>query len=223
MPIRPLLECIRRYEKTWAAGTIPYPGMDLTSEASNAATVAAFAKSGPDCFSRERPDGHITGSALVTDPSLSRVLMTHHKRLNKWLQLGGHSDGHPLTWEVAMREAEEESGLTGLRFQGWFKDRSAYTASQGQPPEIFDLDYHEIPARKTEPGHIHYDVRYLIVAPPAGRVVVSEESHDVRWFDLGEAREFTREPSMLRQFDKLSAVRDALGGALTHGSINLRL
>jgi 8-oxo-dGTP pyrophosphatase MutT (NUDIX family) len=207
MTYKPLVEYIRIYQNTWASGEVPYEGMDLAAESDNARTIEKFATYVRDCFSRNNRDGHITGSALVTDPSLSRVLLTHHRRLNKWLQLGGHSDGHNLTWEVAMREAEEESGISGLHFFVTPPDSKFVPALNGTTPPIFDMDYHEIPARGDEKSHVHYDVRYLIVAPYNARPVVSDESHDVRWFDLEDARSFTRELSMHRQFNKLEAIK----------------
>ena len=91
-----------------------------------------------------------------------------------------------------MREANEESGMLGLNFL-----RS----------EPFDLDHHEIPATPREPAHIHWDLRYLILAPPDAVPVVSEESMDLRWFTLEEARQVTREESMLRQFRKVEWLR----------------
>ena len=65
----------------------------------------------PNCFERDCWAGHVTGSAWLVDPSGRDVLLTHHRKLGIWLQLGGHSDGDPETAAVALREAEEESGL----------------------------------------------------------------------------------------------------------------
>ncbi len=128
---------------------------------------AAFVAAHPDCFERTCVPGHVTGSAWVVSHDGTRFLLTHHRKLGRWLQVGGHSDGDPDTAAVALREATEESGMTGLALA---------TA------EPLDLDAHVIPARGDEPAHIHYDVRFLVVAPPGATLAISEESLDLRWF-----------------------------------------
>ena len=124
---------------------------------------------GQDPFVRERLAGHFTASSWLVDRSGTRVLLTHHRKLERWLQLGGHADGDRDLSNVALREAEEESGLTGLRVE----------------PELFDLDRHWIPERKDVPGHWHYDARYVVHAGENEAYVVSEESHDLAWRSIG--------------------------------------
>ncbi|EQD65072.1 NUDIX hydrolase family protein, partial [mine drainage metagenome] len=97
-----------------------------------------FARSHPDCCQRRHPPGHFTGSAWLVSKDGARVLLTHHRKLGRWLQLGGHADGDADLARVALREAEEESGLSGLRVEGG----------------IFDLDCHAIPARGNDPEHL---------------------------------------------------------------------
>ena len=97
---------------------------------------------------RERLAGHFTASAWLVDGAGERVLLTHHRKLDRWLQLGGHADGDRDFARVALREAEEESGLTGLSVE----------------PAIFDLDAHWIPEHKDVPAHCHYDVRFVVRA-----------------------------------------------------------
>ena len=133
------------------------------------------------CFERDCWDGHITGSAWLIDPDQSSILLTHHKKLGIWVQLGGHSDGDPDTPNVAFKEATEESGLE-VEFIS---------------DEIFDLDIHEIPARKSDPAHYHYDVRFAFVAK-SRTYTVSEESHDLSWIPIAELEGVTEEESMLR-------------------------
>jgi 8-oxo-dGTP pyrophosphatase MutT (NUDIX family) len=139
----------------------------------------------PDCYSRHCWAGHITGSAWIVDPSGERVLLTHHRKLDRWLQPGGHSDGDPDTLAVALREAEEETGLVVEPI-----DRS-----------IFDLDVHPIPARGTEPEHYHFDVRFALRARTLD-YVVSDESHDLAWVPLVHLGEWTDEESLLRMARK---------------------
>ncbi|MCW5579800.1 MAG: NUDIX hydrolase [Luteimonas sp.] len=121
-----------------------------------------------DPFLRQRLAGHFTASAWLLDRSRTRVLLTHHRKLGIWVQLGGHADGDRDLARVALREAEEESGLAGLRVE----------------PAIFDLDRHWIPERRDVPGHWHYDVRHVVHAGDSEDFVVSEESHALAWRDI---------------------------------------
>lgn len=114
---------------------------------------------------RERTRGHLTGSAWLVSADGLRVLLTHHRKLGRWLQLGGHADGEVDLARVALREAEEESGLPHLTVE----------------PDVFDLDRHWIPPRGTDAGHWHYDVRYVVRACGSEAFVVSEESHALAW------------------------------------------
>ncbi|MCB0404525.1 MAG: NUDIX hydrolase [Bdellovibrionales bacterium] len=150
-----------------------------------------FVSAHEDCFHRTLLEGHVTGSALVVDAACARVLLTHHRKLDKWLQLGGHADGDAKVDQVALREAEEESGLKDLRFHPSLKDRP------------LDWDIHEIPARPGEPTHFHYDVRYLIQTDYPKQIQCSHESHALRWFTLDEVTGITTEPSLLRLIDKV--------------------
>lgn len=97
----------------------------------------------PQAFLRSNLAGHFTGSAWLVSGDGQRALLMHHRKLNRWLQPGGHADGDTDLARVALREAEEESGLSELVVE----------------PDIFDLDRHRIPARGEEPEHWHYDAR----------------------------------------------------------------
>lgn len=145
-----------------------------------------------NCFDRDcfQP-GHVTGSAWLVNDSGDQVLLTHHRKLDAWLQLGGHSDGDPDTAAVARREAEEESGL----------------AVELLSREILDIDIHEIPARKSDPVHFHFDVRFALVSRSGGEYVVSDESHDLAWVGVDRLGEFTTEASMLRMARKWGLLR----------------
>ncbi|RZA37295.1 MAG: NUDIX hydrolase [Lysobacteraceae bacterium] len=124
-----------------------------------------------DPFRRERLAGHFTSGAWLVSADGVRILMTHHRKLGRWLQLGGHADGERDMGQVALKEAQEESGLTGLAVEG---------------EAIFDLDRHWIPERKEVPGHWHYDVRYVVRAGEDENYVVSEESLDLAWRSIAE-------------------------------------
>ncbi|MDX2152260.1 MAG: NUDIX hydrolase [Bryobacteraceae bacterium] len=156
-------------------------------EAEMTARLAAFVEAHEDCFERSLLVGHITGSAWVLDHDRTHVLLTHHGKLDKWLQLGGHADGEADTLAVALREAREESGL---------EDVHPLTEA------IFDVDVHVIPARKTEPEHFHYDVRHLLVADRNAPLRITEESKDLQWVQVAEVAQLTSEESMLRMVRK---------------------
>jgi 8-oxo-dGTP pyrophosphatase MutT (NUDIX family) len=142
----------------------------------------------PRCFHRDHLPGHITGSAFIIDESTSFALLTHHAKLNKWLQPGGHADGDENIPEVALREAEEETGLKNFSL--------VQTA-------IFDMDIHTIPARKDFPEHRHYDIRFLLQASRNEKVTITEESHDLAWISLDEIASKTANDSLSRMVEKV--------------------
>lgn len=152
--------------------------------------LMAFVEAHADCFERSLPVGHITASAWILDLDRTHTLLTHHGKLDKWLQLGGHTDGDADVLGSALREAREESGLAEV---------SAIT------PEIFDVDIHLIPARRAEPEHFHYDVRFLLQADRTVPLAISSESKDLRWVPLGGVEQLTQEESVLRMLRKTRA------------------
>lgn len=161
-----------------------------TRDREMAAEFIRFAETHADCLLRSCVPGHFTGSAWVADAGRRRTLLTHHRKLDKWLQLGGHADGESDLAAVAAREAAEESGLTCVRLV---------------TDAIFDLDRHLIPARKQEPEHWHYDVRFLFEADPDEPLVVTSESKDLAWVDLAEVARLNPEESMLRMVRRTPA------------------
>lgn len=170
-PREPLLRLLLRFS---AAGP---------SAVAIARLFAGFGLAHADCFERTCIPGHFTGSAWLVDRAGQRVLLTHHRKLDRWLQLGGHADGDGDLARVALREAEEESGLGDLVVE----------------PEIFDLDRHVIPARGSEPEHWHYDVRFVVRANGSEAFVVGDESHALAWRDIAAiAADATADESMRR-------------------------
>ena len=149
-----LEDALRDYQRRWP------------SEEASVALFLELLGEGAEAFRRERLAGHFTSGAWLVSADGTRVLMTHHRKLERWLQLGGHADGDTDMARVALKEAQEESGLPGLSVDG---------------DSIFDLDRHWIPERKDVPGHWHYDVRYVVRAGEDEGYVVSDESHDLAW------------------------------------------
>jgi 8-oxo-dGTP pyrophosphatase MutT (NUDIX family) len=152
----------------------------------------AFLEQAERPFDRDHQTGHFTGSAWLVDPAGQHVLLTHHRKLNRWLQLGGHADGDSDLAAVALREAHEESGLTGLCVD----------------PVIFDVDKHWIPKRHDEPGHWHYDVRYVVRAHAHEAFVVSDESLDLAWMPIRTLAEDEGVDESLRRMARKWLARD---------------
>lgn len=149
-----------------------------------------FVKNNENCFDRTLTSGHITGSAWLVDKNLGHVFFTHHKKLNRWLQPGGHSDGDANTLAVAMREASEESGIEDVFIQPLFAD-------------VYDIDIHTIPARKNEAEHKHYDVRFILETDRNHPLKISDESNEIAWIAVEDIPQLTDEESILRMLEKM--------------------
>lgn len=142
-----------------------------------------------DPFSRAHfKPGHFTASCYIIDGE-GRLLLHHHRRLERWLQMGGHVETNETTARAALREGSEESGLRDLEL-----------AFDG----IFDLDIHGIPAAKGEPDHDHFDVRYLArTAAPETISMDRAESNGLAWVTLERAAELMAGSESLRVLRKI--------------------
>lgn len=155
------------------------------------AQTIAFVEANADCFERSLAKGHITGSAWITSPNGSpngqRVVLIHHRKLDRWFQPGGHADGDPDIAAVALREAQEETELPDLLLVS---------------PAIFDVDVHPIPARGDVEAHLHYDIRFLIQSGEAIPYGENSEVKAICWLTLDEAEALADSESVGRMVRK---------------------
>jgi 8-oxo-dGTP pyrophosphatase MutT (NUDIX family) len=168
------------------------PRAEAGGEAAMLAEFLPFIAAHPDCLWRTCLDGHLTASAWIVDPARTAALLLHHRKLGRWLQPGGHVDGEADLLAAARREAEEETGLTGLR---------AVSA------EVFDVDRHRIPARGGEPEHWHFDVRFLFEADRRATLAANAESRGLAWVLLGEVAARNPDESLARLVRKTAVLR----------------
>ena len=150
--------------------------------------ITKFVQENPDCFERSLLMGHVTGSAWIVDKSRQFTLLTHHRKLDKWFQTGGHCDGDSDVLNVALKEAQEETGLSDVQILS---------------SKIFDIDIHEILERKDIPAHLHYDVRFLFEADMNQTFTVSSESTDLAWIALSEVSKLNDSESIMRMVFKV--------------------
>jgi 8-oxo-dGTP pyrophosphatase MutT (NUDIX family) len=158
--------------------------------------ITEFIDKNPDFYSKANKAGHLTSSAWIISHDKSKVLLTHHKKLDKWLQTGGHIDNDPDLFTAALREAREETGLRSII---------------GAYDQVFDIDVHPIPANKKENEHIHYDFRFLFIADPGEMLKISSESKDLKWFSVSQFKEIIDEPSLLRMLKKSLEIKGSSG------------
>ncbi|MDR1334403.1 MAG: NUDIX hydrolase [Holosporaceae bacterium] len=145
-----------------------YNPTDLV-EIADRVKMLEFLDSHEDCFERSLSVGHFTGSCWLENHDGTKFLMTLHKKMGIWLQLGGHADGDSNLARVSLKEAHEESGLQNIELLS---------------DEIFDIGVHPIPEHKGIPAHYHYDVRFLMKAINKSEdIQISDESDDLKWFD----------------------------------------
>lgn len=156
-------------------------------EGASLAQIDAFVRAHAGCFERSLAVGHITGSAWLINRAGTHVLLTHHRKLDMWLQLGGHADGDPDVLAVALREAREESGIDDI---------------VPVSTDIFDVDVHPIPERSGKPPHDHYDIRFLLTATGSEKTKISDESNDLRWFSADDVLRLDVDASVRRMHAK---------------------
>jgi len=149
--------------------------------------IINFVREHEDCFERSMPEGHITGSAWILDSTGNQALLTHHTKLDRWFQLGGHCDGDSDVLAVAIKEAQEESGIDDI-----------VAISEN----IFDIDIHLIPDNSREKAHYHYDIRFLLQIKQDKEVKCNSESKALKWIGKDIRYIPTDNPSVIRMFNK---------------------
>jgi len=150
-------------------------------------TIIDFITQYDQCFERTLEIGHITASSWLLNKSGTHALLMHHAKLNMWVQLGGHCDGDPDVLAVAIKEAQEESGIMGIKPIN---------------TTIFDIDVHLIPANSREKEHYHYDIRFLLQVTSDEPVIQNSESKALSWFNKNVLELPTNELSVVRMFKK---------------------
>jgi 8-oxo-dGTP pyrophosphatase MutT (NUDIX family) len=165
-----------------------YTAADSREQAS-LSRIRDFVSRSPDAFSRANPEGHITASAVVTRPEDPAFLLVWHRKLDRWLQPGGHmEDGDGSVFAAAVREAREETGLEHFAFP------------LGE--RILDVDVHPIPPHGPDPPHFHFDIRYVLAATPAE---TDAQYGEIRWFTLREAMAAGIDDSLARALRKAAS------------------
>lgn len=153
--------------------------------------IRALLGGATDPFTRAQTD-HVTGSAVIARPSGEAFLFVFHRRLDRWLQPGGHVEtGDSSVFETARREAREETGVAALE------------APIG--PRVLDVDVHPIPASADRPGHVHFDLRHLLTTTEDRLSVQSSEVRRAAWFTFDEALAAGVDASLARALRKARA------------------
>ena len=140
-----------------------------------------------NAFERSLSIGHFTASAWLVSNDGTQALLMHHTKLNMWVQLGGHCDGDSDVLAVALKEAQEESGINSI---------------EPMSVEIFDIDIHTIPGNSKEAEHEHFDVRFILQVTSDEQFVQNRESKELRWIGLDKSEMPTEQRSVVRIFDK---------------------
>jgi 8-oxo-dGTP pyrophosphatase MutT (NUDIX family) len=169
---------------------------DGDPETADLKRVRTLAETAADPWRRDLPL-HVTASALIVHPPTARVLLRWHQRQQAWLQVGGHGDpGEIDPLAIAIREAEEETGLADL--------------APWPDAEIRHLVIVGVPPGKGEPAHEHADIRYLMATQAPGAVRAENEDAPLRWLSLAQAYEATSEPNLRETLDRLASLLRAV-------------
>lgn len=163
--------------------------INYPEEAVTSVKILDFLLENTNPFSRELQAGHFTASAFLLNFDKTKFLLMNHSKLNMWLQLGGHCDGDTNCLRVAVKEAQEESGI--LKIEPVCND-------------IYDIDIHLIPSNYKEPAHYHYDIRFLLKTVDSDMFVKNSESKELKWIEFSsyEYKKMNLNYSLTRMIDK---------------------
>lgn len=162
----------------------------LTKEA-----ILKLVQTESDLFSRSNPDYHFTTSTLIISEDYQEVLLIHHKLFNAWTWTGGHNDGNEDFKAVALKEAQEETGIQAFK---WF-------SHDIQSLDIFPVAEH-VRQGKEVAAHQHLNVAYILIADKKDPLIQNqEETNDIRWWPLEDLLKISQEPHMLLVYEKLLA------------------
>ena len=148
--------------------------------------MLSFVKTHENCFERSLEIGHLTASCWVLNVDTAEVLLLFHKKLQKWLQPGGHCDGNQNSREVAETELLEETGLV----------------LKCQHTGIFDIDIHTIPAKGEVAEHEHFDIRFLFYYDSQQIARINNESEGLQWISVTDLISPETERSIARMAEK---------------------
>lgn len=169
---------------------VAFTPADAVEESHRTAILNFIAEHPSTWWRRDNVAGHVTASAWILNAACTHALLLHHRKLNRWLQPGGHIEASDTSaYAAACREAREETGVA---------------SDITHDDTLFDVDVHPIPARAHENAHLHYDLRYCIIVAES-HVTLSDESLGARWLAIEQLIGPTIEPSISRMARKSSS------------------
>lgn len=147
----------------------------------------------PNVYTRENEYGHFTASSWIVNKDRTKVLMIYHNIYDSWGWTGGHADGETNLYNVAVREANEETGITNLKplTDGMFSI------------EILTVNGH-VKRGKYVSSHVHLNVTYLFEADDTLSLHIKEdENSGVKWVDMDKAVSLSTEDNMKVVYQKI--------------------
>lgn len=154
-------------------------------EAAMATKTRKFIMQHENCFDRNLMLGHVSGSSWVVNPARTHVLLLLHRKLNLWLQPGGHADGDSDILRVILKETSEETGIPLEQI---------HLINDG----IFDVDVHTVYESMHDTRHTHYDIRFLVEIDDSIPIPGNDESHQIGWVPLEDVSRFNNALSLHR-------------------------
>jgi len=177
----------------WAAPIAGFSAGDGREEQEQKMMLALIAREGDAILHRESDAAHMTASSIIVNRGRTKTLMAFHRIYNSWAWTGGHADGESDFEAIARREAEEETGITGLRRIG------GGIASL----EILPVWAH-IKRGKHVGSHLHLNVSYLFEADDTLPLrEAPDENSAVGWIDTEDLDKYVTEPTMMPIYERL--------------------